>query len=97
MGGMRGSSHKRVPVALKLPQLQVRFIVFFRRWIVQVRQPSFCLGFRQSSLGVDDSSAAHGSSCPVEGECSIPSIIHAMLSKVFSAEDGNEPAPVVPL
>lgn len=23
MGGMRGSSHKRVPVALKLPQLQV--------------------------------------------------------------------------
>ena len=28
MGGMRGSSHKRVPVALKLPQLQVSRFAF---------------------------------------------------------------------
>ena len=28
MGGMRGSSHKRVPVALKLPQLQVSRVAF---------------------------------------------------------------------
>lgn len=28
MGGMRGSSHKRVPVALKLPQLQVSAFLF---------------------------------------------------------------------
>lgn len=33
MGGMRGSSHKRVPIALKLPQLQVRLPVFTTHFV----------------------------------------------------------------
>lgn len=33
MGGMRGSSHKRVPIALKLPQLQVRLHIFTTHFV----------------------------------------------------------------